>query len=84
MQCVLYNEICAVLVAGGVATAHPDVGRVGLAEQPRLAALGLEVRVAAEEGRQRRRLVPAREQLRLGVAEEAANIRATVGQTRHV
>mmetsp|Transcript_18956 Transcript_18956/g.75587 ORF Transcript_18956/g.75587 Transcript_18956/m.75587 type:complete len:277 (-) Transcript_18956:1159-1989(-) len=54
----------------------PQPLRPRLAEGPRLAALGVVVRVAAEERRERRRRDPARHELGLGVAEEAARVGA--------
>mmetsp|Transcript_17547 Transcript_17547/g.44716 ORF Transcript_17547/g.44716 Transcript_17547/m.44716 type:complete len:648 (-) Transcript_17547:7-1950(-) len=47
-----------------------------LAEEPRLATLGVQVAVRAEEGLEGAGLVPAQQQLRLRVAEEAAHVRA--------
>mmetsp|Transcript_33057 Transcript_33057/g.98364 ORF Transcript_33057/g.98364 Transcript_33057/m.98364 type:complete len:229 (+) Transcript_33057:742-1428(+) len=47
-----------------------------LAKQPRLAARCIQVRVAAEKRVVRSQLVPAREQLRVRVAKEAANVGA--------
>mmetsp|Transcript_22353 Transcript_22353/g.69850 ORF Transcript_22353/g.69850 Transcript_22353/m.69850 type:complete len:731 (-) Transcript_22353:901-3093(-) len=52
---------------------------VGLTQDPRLAALGLDVSVRAEEGVVRTHLVPAHEELRLGIVEESAHVRAGEG-----
>lgn len=56
-----------------VALAHglAHGGEVRLAVQPRLAPLGLDVRVRAEEGLVGGRLVPAHQQLHIRVVEEA-------------
>lgn len=51
-----------------------DDALVGLVEQVRLAALGVDVRVRAEEGRERADVVPSHEHLGLGITEEAADI----------
>ena len=53
-----------------------------VAEEPRLAARRVDVRVRAEEGLEGARLVPARHELRGGVAEEAADVRARKREAR--
>lgn len=57
------------------------VGSVGLAKQPGLASLGVQVAMAAEEGRVSPQLPPAHRQLCIRVAKKPPNIRpCTQGQ----
>ena len=53
---------------------HHEHGR--LLKHPRLPAPRVDMRVIPEEGLKRRGLIPARHQLRVGIPEEAAHVRA--------